>query len=1027
MAAFDDEVQPSTLSVITENLPPELLELPQWVLWEWVKRGDKWTKPPINAKTFGKARSNGPATWSPFEKVRPAYEAGAYPGAGFVLTAEDDFCFIDLDHCRYTAQGIIAPWAISIIERFPGTYIESSPSGHGIKILIRGRIPGSKHTKAVGGPGAGAGAKVEFFDRLKYTTLTGNLVDGGSREIVDHQDALDAFYGELFGEEDVDPFPQFQTRTVVPEPLSDDDEVVLAKARASRKGDRIVRLIDQGDISAYGNDRSRADQAACNDLAFWFQKDPARMDRVFRRTPLYRPKWDEVHSGDGATYGAMTISTAIAGCADVYTPAAPRPRLRALPTTTANTLASDDAAESELPPVGSRIEAEIPTPPTGAERVDIGDGQAVYLSAQDQHTKEVTRQAWAAIIARNDPPSLFMYANQPTRLVFDVDGTPIPEPLDEGKLSHRVARDIIWYRSVAIPKSNPVEYEHRYAHPPAAIVKDMLEEPGVDLPVLRRITQSPAFAADGSLSLTPGYHPPSRSYYAANGLEVPAIPDDPTEEEIEAARWLIADEVFGDFPFVDDADRAHAFAMLLQPFVRASIDNTTPLYMINKPKAGTGATLLAQAVSLITTGQPSPTMTQGRSEDEWRKRLTSTLLPLPAQVLIDNVRGTLDDPAFASVLTARVWADRILGVSKNAKIPVSCTWVATGNNVGMSDEIARRSVPIRLDAQVERPDARGGWRHDHIEDWVIEHRGELVGACLTICQAWFAAGQPTPATTTRLGGYETWSRVIGGVLEVAGIPGFLGNLKQFRDRADVTTDVTKAFLERWWSDHQTAKVTIKSLVSAATDVGVDLGKSDNERSLTSTLGRFVKRLEGQRYTIDGDQMVQIVDAGKDGHTKAQLWMLEQPIDAELAELAELSHARRGRPSKAPPLTPLRALRGSSEKVPQVPQVPQTSGASDVRLPSLRRQRRLARLPAPWVHPAARQRRPGRAPRRSSHRRRRCRAHGVEVGAARPPRLPRPRVWATVALGRGDQPSLSGWLAGHPDPGQRGMPRGGRLR
>ena len=538
------------------------------------------------------------------------------------------------------------------------------------------------------------------------------------------------------------------------------------------------------------------------------------------------------------------------------------------------------------PIAGARIEEEIPTPDPAAGRVDIEAGDAVYLSAQDQHTKEVTRQAWDAIIARNTPPATFIYANRPTRLVFGVDGMPIPEMLDERKLSHLVARSVVWYRTVAKPKTNPVEFEHRHAHPPLAIVKDMIEETAVGLPILSRIVQAPAYAADGSLSLEPGYHPPSESYYVANGLVVPPIPDDPTGGEIEAARRVIADEVFGDFPFVDDADRAHAFAMLLQAFVRSCISGTTPLYTTSKPRAGTGATLLVQVVALITSGQPSATMTLAKSDDEMRKRLTSTLRGLPLQILLDNVRGTLDHPSLAAVLTARVWGDRILGESNNVKIPVSCTFSATGNNIAMSDEIARRSVPIRLDAQVERPDTREGWRHDNLEEWVLEHRGELVAACLTLCQAWFAAGRPKPSNNVRLGGFESWSRTMAGILEVAGVPDFLSNLRQFRDRADVTTDVTRAFLERWWSDRTTERVTIKELIPAATDVGVDLGNADNERSLTSTLGRFVKRLEGQRYTIDNDQLVRVADAGKDGHTKAQLWMLDTPIVAELAELAE---------------------------------------------------------------------------------------------------------------------------------------------
>jgi len=363
MAAFDDEVQPFALPVLIENLPPELIPLEQWVLWEWLNRDGRWTKPLINPATFRLAKSNSPTTWGPIEKVRKAVESGAYPGLGFVLWTTDPYCFIDLDKCRDPETGVITSQAVAIMRRFPGTYMEVSPSGTGIKILIRGKLDGGGRVK----PMSENGQKVEIYD-TKYTTLTGHLAGDTVRVITDHQDALEALCGELFDVEGVDPFPEFQARTAHAEPISDDDEAILAKARASRNGDRIVRLLDHGDIGVYGNDRSRADLAACNDLAFWFGKDAARMDRVVRRTPLYRPKWDEVHGGDGSTYGQMTIAKAIANCTDVYTPAAPRTHLRPVPRpgepiTTATGTQPPPAPVDVIPwPERKELPASDPTP-----------------------------------------------------------------------------------------------------------------------------------------------------------------------------------------------------------------------------------------------------------------------------------------------------------------------------------------------------------------------------------------------------------------------------------------------------------------------------------------------------------------------------------------------------------------------------------------------------------------------------------------------------------------------------------------
>src|SRR6185369_1853678 len=68
----------------------------------------------------------------------------------------------------------------------------------------------------------------------------------------------------------------------------------------------------------YADDRSAADLALCNLLAFWTGRDATRMDRLFRGSGLMREKWDS-RRGE-TTYGGQTIARAIAACVDVYQP-----------------------------------------------------------------------------------------------------------------------------------------------------------------------------------------------------------------------------------------------------------------------------------------------------------------------------------------------------------------------------------------------------------------------------------------------------------------------------------------------------------------------------------------------------------------------------------------------------------------------------------------------------------------------------------------------------------------------------------
>jgi putative DNA primase/helicase len=96
-------------------------------------------------------------------------------------------------------------------------------------------------------------------------------------------------------------------------PVDLDDHTIVEKMRQK---DLTADALWRGDISNYNDDHSDADLALCNRLAFWFGRDRQRMDRVFRNSALYRPKWlrDD--------YREKTLDKAIANCTATYTPAA---------------------------------------------------------------------------------------------------------------------------------------------------------------------------------------------------------------------------------------------------------------------------------------------------------------------------------------------------------------------------------------------------------------------------------------------------------------------------------------------------------------------------------------------------------------------------------------------------------------------------------------------------------------------------------------------------------------------------------
>jgi hypothetical protein len=105
----------------------------------------------------------------------------------------------------------------------------------------------------------------------------------------------------------------------------------------------------------------------------------------------------------------------------------------------------------------------------------------------------------------------------------------------------------------------------------------------------------------------PGYHAASRLYYAPTdpSMVTIALPDEVTTEDVWEARNLLENELLGDFPFDGQASRANALGAMLVPFLRDSIEGPTPLHLIDKPEAGTGAGLLAACISIPGPGPTS--------------------------------------------------------------------------------------------------------------------------------------------------------------------------------------------------------------------------------------------------------------------------------------------------------------------------------------------------------------------------------------------------------------------------------------
>lgn len=497
---------------------------------------------------------------------------------------------------------------------------------------------------------------------------------------------------------------------------------------------------------------------------------------------------------------------------------------------------------------------------------DGGDGRP-EIDASCQDLQIITDHAWAAIRQANDPPTIFRQGGVAVRLEHGDEGEPIIREVTVHRMRHFMARAARWNRTVGD--------ETRRVTPPHVVVNDVMASPDQQLPILTRIVEAPVFAPDGTLQTEPGYHSASRTFFApAPGFAVPDVSLHPTAREVKAARDLICDELLGDFPFVNDGELAHAVAVLLLPFARDLVSGATPLHLIEKPTAGTGATLLADMLNWPATGRPISTMTEGRDEDEWRKRITAKLRRGSQFVLIDNIRRRLDSAALSAAITSPIWEDRIIRTSQTVQIPIRCVWLATGNNPAVSFEIARRTIRIRLDASLERPWLRTGFKHPRLKTWTIENRGRLVSAALTMIRAWLAAGCP-PCSHT-LGMFENWSEVVGGILDVSKIKGFLSNLGDFYSQSDAESAGWRSFMTAWWEKFGVGEVTVAQLFPlVAADSCLTLGDG-SEQSQRVVLGKMLAASRDRVFELEiGDAPCRVVLKGDKTVRRATLWKLQR--------------------------------------------------------------------------------------------------------------------------------------------------------
>lgn len=297
----------SVKNIHFENIPEELQQLQQWVMWRYEEKkgGGKSTKVPYFSVSQ-RANTTDSKTWLKFHEAINFLKNDFFDGIGFVFTEEDEYVGIDLDHCN--EEGGLNAYANEIVSLMD-SYTEYSPSGTGLHIIVKV----SKEIKFDSRKDNVTGTEV--YQKGRYFTFTAETLFKSDIRYRDQE--VQTLLEEHLHPSSVEQFELVPLEEVQGYTSNKDDQVILQELFSSQMtmpqssmtfGHYNRSLFENG----HQGDKSSDDWYFAKQLAFLCSGDLEQMNRIFMSSALYRPeKWEKVHYSNGDTYGQRTLYNAV--------------------------------------------------------------------------------------------------------------------------------------------------------------------------------------------------------------------------------------------------------------------------------------------------------------------------------------------------------------------------------------------------------------------------------------------------------------------------------------------------------------------------------------------------------------------------------------------------------------------------------------------------------------------------------------------------------------------------------------------
>ena len=357
--------------------------------------------------------------------------------------------------------------------------------------------------------------------------------------------------------------------------------------------------------------------------------------------------------------------------------------------------------------------------------------------------------------------------------------------------------------------------------PPPGLLKQIIAQgERRKLKPIEGMITAPTIRLDGSALILPGYDTETRLLFDPLGEDVPDVPSNPTVDDARRALETLL-HPFATFPFVDALAKGALLAAILTAVTRPVLP-TAPAIAFDAPIQGSGKTLLANCVGALIEGRAPDVWphTQGRDDEETRKRLFTALRTGGKALVWDNVIGIFDSASMAAFITAEAMIDRVLGKSEAIRIPNRAMLILTGNNLSLALDLPRRVIICRIDPETDQPFARQ-FDVDPLQ-WVLDHRLEMVAAACILIRARFThLHKPVQG---RLASFEAWDDLVRQTVcwaDSALCPYEFGDpmdLVREAQAADPEADALFALLDALREQFDTAEFTAKEVQSVAKGV-----------------------------------------------------------------------------------------------------------------------------------------------------------------------------------------------------------------